>query len=126
MVLAVGLPWLSVEGAPIRFTGAVGRELVGVLAAAALSGLLGVAVAVLVRDQVAAVTGALLWFLMVEGAMPAVLRAPTLPKWLPGSATGALTSDQFLPMWAGGLLLAGYGLALAAIGSRLTARRDVG
>jgi ABC-2 type transport system permease protein len=129
VVLAVGLPWLSVEGAPIRFTGAVGRELVGVLAAAALSGLLGVGVAALVRNQVAAVTGALLWFLMVEGVMPAVLRAPTLPKWLPGGATAALTypfpSDQFLPMWAGGLLLAGYALVLAAIGSRVTVRRDV-
>jgi hypothetical protein len=28
-------------------------------------------------------------------------------------------------MWAGGLLLAGYALVLAAIGSRLTLRRDV-
>ena len=105
-------------------------HLVGeVQSAAALSGLLGVGVAALVRNQVAAVTGALLWFLMVEGVMPAVLRAPTLPKWLPGGATAALTypfpSDQFLPMWAGGLLLAGYALVLAAIGSRVTVRRDV-
>jgi hypothetical protein len=28
-------------------------------------------------------------------------------------------------MWAGGLLLAGYGLVLATIGSRLTLRRDI-
>ena len=131
VVLAVGLPWLWLKGVPIRVSGAVGRELAGVLAAAALSGLLGVAVATLVRNQVAAVTGALLWFLLVEGVLPPLLRAPDLPKWLPGGATGALTypgpaGEAFLPMWAGGLLLAGYAVLLAAIGSRVTVRRDVG
>ncbi len=127
VVLAVGLPWLAAEGVPIQLTGAVGQKAAGVLAAAALSGLLGVAVAALVRNQVAAVVGALLWFLLVEGILPAVLRAPTLPMWLPGGATAALTDPggQHLSMWAGGLLVAGYGLVLAAIGSRLTLRRDI-
>ena len=126
-VLAVGLPWLAAKGVPIQLTGAVGQRLAGGLAAAALSGLLGVAVASLVRNQVAAVLAALLWFLLIEGVLPAVLRAPTLPKWLPGGATGALTDPggEHLSMWAGGLLLAGYGLVLAVIGSRLTLRRDI-
>jgi hypothetical protein len=84
-------------------------------------------VATLVRNQVAAVVGVLLWFLLVEGVLPPVLRAPTLPRWLPGGATAALTEPggRYLSMWAGGLLLAGYALVLAAIGSRLTLRRDV-
>lgn len=127
VALAVGLPWLAAKGVPTQLTGAVGQKLAGVLAAAALSGLLGVAVATLVRNQVAAVIAALLWFLLIEGVLPAVLRAPTLPKWLPGGATAALTDPggQHLSMWAGGLLLAGYGLVLAVIGSRLTLRRDI-
>jgi hypothetical protein len=56
-----------------------------------------------------------------------VLGAPTLPRWLPGGAAAALTDPggQHLSMWAGGLLLAGYGLVLATIGSRLTLRRDI-
>jgi ABC-2 type transport system permease protein len=126
-VLAVGLPWLTAKGVPIHLTGAVGRMVAGVLAAAALSGLLGVAVATLVRNQVAAVVGALLWFLVVEGILPVVLRAPTLPRWLPGGATAALTDPggRYLSAWAGALLLAGYGLVLAAIGSRLTLRHDI-
>jgi ABC-2 type transport system permease protein len=126
-VLAVGLPWLTAKGVPIHLTGAVGRMVAGVLAAAALSGLLGVAVATLVRNQVAAVVGALLWFLVVEGILPVVLRAPTLPRWLPGGAAAALTDPggRYLSAWAGALLLAGYGLVLAAIGSRLTLRRDI-
>jgi ABC-2 type transport system permease protein len=126
-VLAVGLPWLAAKGVPIQLTGAVGQKVAGVLAAATLSGLLGVAVAALVRNQVAAVVGTLLWLLVIEGILPAVLRAPTLPRWLPGGAAAALTDPggRYLSMWAGGLLLAGYGLILAAIGSRLTLRRDI-
>jgi ABC-2 type transport system permease protein len=84
-------------------------------------------VAALVRNQVAAVVGVLLWFLVIEGILPAVLRAPTLPRWLPGGAVAALTDPggRYLAAWAGALLLAGYGLVLAAIGSRLTLRRDI-
>jgi len=54
---------------------------------------------------------------------PPVSLSPTLA----GGATAALTGSggQHLSMWAGGLLLAGYGLAIAAIGSRLTIRRDI-
>ena len=127
VVLAVGLPWLAAKGVPVQLSGAAGQTVAGVLAAAALSGLLGVAVATLVRNQVAAVVGALLWFLVIEGVLPVVLRVPTLPKWLPGGAAAALTypGGQHLSMWAGGLLLAGYGLVLAALGSRLTLRRDI-
>jgi hypothetical protein len=70
---------------------------------------------------------ALLWALVIEGVLPALLRAPTLPKWLPGGAVAALTDPggQHLSMWAGGLLLAGYGLVLAGVGSRFTIRRDI-
>jgi ABC-2 type transport system permease protein len=127
VVLAVGLPWLAAKGVPIQLSSAAGQTVAGVLAAAALSGLLGVAVAALVRNQVAAVVGALLWFLVIEGVLLVVLRVPTLPKWLPGGAAAALTypGGQHLSIWAGGLLLAGYGLVLAAIGSRLTLRRDI-
>lgn len=127
VVLGVGLPWLAAKGVPIQFTGVVGQQVAGVLAAAALSGLLGVAVAALIRNQVAAVVGALLWLLVIEGILPAVLGAPTLPRWLPGGAAAALTDPggQHLSMWAGGLLLAAYGLVLAAIASRLSLHRDI-
>jgi ABC-2 type transport system permease protein len=127
VVLVVALPWLAAKDVPIHVGGAVGRELAGVLAAAALSGVLGAAVATLVRNQVAAVVGTLLWVLVVEGALPALLNAPTMAKWLPGGAAAALTSPggPYLSIWAGGLLLAGYALVMAAVGSRLTLRRDV-
>jgi hypothetical protein len=38
---------------------------------------------------------------------------------------GVVTLAQVLPMWAGGLLFAACGLALALIGTRLVVRRDL-
>jgi hypothetical protein len=42
-------------------------------------------------------------------------------------AASALTrpGDAYLPMWAGALVLAAYGLVLALFGGRLVARRDL-
>ena len=42
-------------------------------------------------------------------------------------AAAALTrpDDGTLPMWAGALVLAGYGLVLALLGGRLLVRRDL-
>jgi hypothetical protein len=50
--------------------------------------------------------------------------------YLPGQAQEALsgsvlTNQQLLHPWQGGLVLAGYGIALALAGSRLAMRRDV-
>lgn len=47
-----------------------------------------------------------------------------------GGAAGALTQTAtpvggLLPMWAGGLLFAAYGLAFAYAGARFTARQDI-
>ena len=56
-----------------------------------------------------------------------LLRQPGLERWLPMGAAAVLTrpGDGTLPMWAGALGLAGYGLALALLGGRLLVRRDL-
>lgn len=51
-------------------------------------------------------------------------------KWLPSNASSALmepadTMLDYLEWWAGGLVLLGYGLVLAALGIVLSVRRDV-
>jgi hypothetical protein len=73
-----------------------------------------------------AVAAGLLW-MRVEDLLPAVLHRPGLGRWLPEGAASALTgpSAATLSMWAGGLLFATYGLALALIGTRLVVRRDL-
>jgi ABC-2 type transport system permease protein len=88
----------------------------------------GVGVAALVRNQVAALVGVAVWVLVVEGLLISLLNIPSsLAKWLPGVAAAALTNPGggHLSRLAGALLLAGYALALAAAGTRLVVRRDI-
>ena len=105
----------------------LGRVLLGAVLAAGLCGLVGVGVAALVRNQVAALVGVAVWVLLVEGLLMSLLNAPSLGKWLPSAAAAALTNPGGgqLSRLGGTLLLAGYGLALALAGTRLVVRRDI-
>ena len=51
---------------------------------------IGAAVGALVRNQTAAVAGALIWVFAVENAIPLVLRNPGLKRWLPGGLSDRL------------------------------------
>ncbi len=55
-----------------------------------LYAVIGTAVGALVRNQTAAVAGALIWVFAVENAIPLVLRNPGLERWLPGGAADRL------------------------------------
>lgn len=124
----VATPWMSAKGLSVSlFDGGLGRVLVGTLLAASLSGLVGVGVGALIRNQVAAVVGVLVWVLVVEGLLLSLVNVPGLGKWLPSAAAAALTNPGggHLSRWAGGLLFAAYGLGFAVVGTRLVMRRDV-
>jgi ABC-2 type transport system permease protein len=87
-----------------------------------------VGVGALVRNQVAALVGTLVWVLLVEGLLLSLLNAPGLGRWLPSAAAAAaITSPggDHLSRLGGTLLLATYALALALAGTRLVVRRDV-
>jgi ABC-2 type transport system permease protein len=125
---AVATGWLAAEGiTPSLLDARLGRVLLGAVLAAGLCGLVGVGVAALVRNQVAALVGVLVWVLLVEGLLMSLLNAPSLGKWLPSAAAAALTNPGggHLSRLAGTLLLAGYALALALVGTRLVVRRDI-
>jgi ABC-2 type transport system permease protein len=125
---AVATGWLAAEGiTPSLLDARLGRVLLGAVLAAGLCGLVGVGVAALVRNQVAALVGVLVWVLLVEGLLMSLLNIPSLGKWLPSAATAALTNPGGgqLSRLAGTLLLAGYALALALVGTRLVVRRDI-
>jgi ABC-2 type transport system permease protein len=125
---AVALPWLLAKGLTVSLLDAeLGRVLAGTVLAAGLCGLVGVGVGALVRNQVAAIVGVLVWALVVEGLLLNLLNAPGLGKWLPSAAAAALTNPggAHLDRWAGGLLLASYGLAFAVAGTRFVVRRDI-
>jgi ABC-2 type transport system permease protein len=129
VVLAIGLPWLPAKGvhATVADSG-LGARVAGLAAAVALSAVLGAGLGALLRNQFAAVIVGLLWWQGgIEELVVGLLRRPGLERWLPDGAALALTApgDGTLPMWAGGLVFAAYGLALALLGGRLVARRDL-
>jgi ABC-2 type transport system permease protein len=129
VVLAIALPWLPAKGvqAPVADLG-LGASLAGLAAAVALCVVLGTGLGALFRNQFAAViVGVLWWQGGIEQLLLGLLRRPGLERWLPDGAALALTApgDGTLPMWAGGLVFAAYGLVLALLGGRLVARGDL-
>jgi ABC-2 type transport system permease protein len=128
-VLAVGLPWLAAKGIEVSLADpAVAARAAGLAVAVALYAVLGTGLAALLRNQVAAVVVGLLWWSQgVERVLTGILHQPGLERWLPRGAASALTvpGDGTLPMWAGALVFAAYGLVLALLGGRLVVRRDL-
>jgi ABC-2 type transport system permease protein len=128
-VLAVGLPWLRARGIEVALAdpGAAARA-AGLAVAVALFAVLGTGLAALLRNQVAALVVGLLWWSQgIERVLAGLLQQPGLERWLPMGAASALTrpGDGTLPMWAGALVFAAYGLVLALLGGRLVVRRDL-
>ena len=129
VVLAIALPWLAAKGVhvPLADPGLAAR-VAGLSAAVALHAVLGTGLGALLRNQFAAVVaGLLLWQGGVEDLLAGLLGRPGLARWLPEGAAAALTApgDATLAMWAGALVLAAYGLALAVVGGRLVVSRDL-
>jgi ABC-2 type transport system permease protein len=126
---AVAAGWLAAKGiTPSLLDARLGRVVGVALLGAALCGLVGVGVAALVRNQVAALVGVAVWVLVVEGLLMSLLNAPSLGKWLPSAAAQAALGSPGgaqLSRLGGSLLLAGYALALALAGTRLVVRRDI-
>jgi ABC-2 type transport system permease protein len=126
---AVAAGWLAAKGITPSLADARLARIVGVaLLGAGLCGLVGVGVGALVRNQVAALVGTLVWVLVVEGLLIGLLNAPSLGKWLPSAAAAAAITSPggaHLSRLGGTVLLTAYALVLAAAGSRLVVRRDI-
>jgi ABC-2 type transport system permease protein len=110
---------------------AVLRMVVGGTIAAGLFGVLGLGLGAIVRNQVGAIIGGLVYMLVVE---PLAGIIPTFGDWVGkyglGGTSGALahTGDptaDVLSQVPGGLLLAAYAAILLIIGTALVNRRDV-
>jgi ABC-2 type transport system permease protein len=129
VTLAVAVPWLSVKGVDVgSYVGDIALVLGGAALATVLSGVVGVGIGALIPNQTAAITVTLVWLFTIEGILVAF--APSVGRWLPSGASAAMTevatpAGGLLPMWAGALLFAAYGLVFATAGTRLIVRRDV-
>ncbi|NIK59220.1 ABC transporter permease [Kribbella shirazensis] len=129
--VALALPWLSARNIDVSLTAnGIPRTMIGVVLGLGVYTVLGVGVGALLRNQVAAIVGALVYLFVVEGLVSALPRVRDYYKYLPGGAFSGLVDTyqpnvQFLAGWQGGLLLLAYGAAFAALGTALTIRRDV-
>ncbi len=105
--------------------------LAGGAAAGALWAVIGVGVGAVVRNQVGAVVGLVVWQLFVE--MTLVGSLPSIGKFAPGASAGAIagaileqTSAYLLAPAIGVLLIGAYAAAAMGMGVIAITRRDVG
>jgi hypothetical protein len=120
---------LSAHHVPLAWgqPGMVGA-VVAVPLLAALYGMLGAGLGLLLRNTAAAVGLALMWAFVVEGILPALTHQPGISRWLPEAAANAVlhgTPPAALPAGVALAVLAGYAAVLAGAGAALTARREI-
>jgi hypothetical protein len=124
---AIGKICLDARGIPsVLSSSDVRLVLVGSVAVSALWGALGVGLGAVIRNQAAALVGALMWVLLAESILFALV--PSVGRFLPATAANVLTQidvEHQLPIVAGVLVFCLYVAAAAAAGAVVTARRDV-
>jgi ABC-2 type transport system permease protein len=133
IVIAVDVLVVSVyagaRGAAPSLSGDNLRVLGGAWAALVIYTVIGVGVGALLRSQVGAIVGALVYQFVVEGIISSIPATQGAYKWLPGGALEAMTATfsgtDLLSPWQGALVLLGYGILAAVLGTLLAVRRDV-
>ena len=134
--IVIAAPWLSARGIDTDLGSEdVMRIIIGGIIASGIWGVIGVGVGALLRNQIAAVVGILLYRFLIEGILSSIPKVQAAFPYLPGGATSSLLSTtsqstadlgyDLLSPWAGGALLLAYGVVFAVIASLLTVRRDV-
>lgn len=127
VMVAVSLAVAGTKGATLGLSGADAAAAVGLAAGAASWAALGMAVGALVRHQVAAVAGGLVWVLVVENLASGLLGEGS--RFLPGQAAhgvaNAAAVTDLLPVWAAAAVLSGYVLLLVILAAVALSRREV-
>ena len=128
VVLVVSV-YAGARGAVPSFGEANLRVIAGVAAALVIYAVIGVGVGALLRNQVGAIVGALVYLRVVEPVIRSIPATSGAYKWMPGGALEAMTATfqgpDLLTAWQGALLLLGYGLLAAVLGTFLAVRRDI-
>lgn len=132
VVLAVAVPWLAARDIDVVLSATdLIRTLGGVALEVALYALLGVGLGCLMRNQIAAIVGFVVYIFVLGPILSGVQATSAVAQYLPyqaGNALGQLTSSvdaAMLGQTAGGLVLLGWALSFAALGTRVAIRRDI-
>lgn len=126
VMVAVALPLASGKGGGLSFSGDDLGATAGFVAAQALWALVGVGIAAIVRHQVPAVVGGVVWILVIENLGSAFLG--DAGRYLPGQAAyafaKALDGAALVPSTAA-VVLTFYAAAGMLLGLMVVRRRDV-
>jgi ABC-2 type transport system permease protein len=130
VVLTVAIPVLSGEGAGFRLDAEMATRIARVVIACALWGALGVGVGAVLKSQTFALVAAILWAVVLEALLGALLGLADLERvadFLPGNALGALDGsvEDVLNPAVGGLVGLAYVVAFGMLGYVRLARSDV-
>lgn len=131
VVAAVAFPWLEIVDATPDYGGDVATRLAQQFLAVVLSGLMGVAIGLVVHNQVAALVGTLVWIFVVENllwGLFALLDVEDSVQYLPFralDATGGAGGDQALSYGPAVVVSIVWIALLAAAGTARTLRRDI-
>jgi hypothetical protein len=130
VVAAMAIPWLALLDDSFDLGGDTLGRAGRLLLAGALYGAFGAAVGVLVHNQAGAITGVILWILVVENLLAlllGVLDVGGIADALPGRALSALDGsiDDGLAPWVGGAVALAWTAGVLALGIVRTERDDV-
>ena len=111
------------------------NTMIAAVVSGAILGVVGVALGTLVRNQMLAITGSLIYLFVIDPIL--LTLAPEAGKWLPsGLITAMLALDvqapelgfdttNYLPALTATIVLLGYGLVFGAIAIATSLRRDI-
>ncbi len=125
--LLIGGSLLRARDFPFEFGGpGFWRATIGAVVVTAIYGLIGLGLGALLRSPAAAITLYVVWVLLVEGIIYAIV--PEVGQYAPFQAGSQLASIDPIepglgPLW-GGLLFAAFATVLAVAGTVLVTRRD--
>jgi ABC-type transport system involved in multi-copper enzyme maturation permease subunit len=130
-VLGLAVTLIRARGGVLIWDRDVVEVLLAVVFVMGAFAVLGLALATVIRNHIAAIVGAVAWLFVVEQLLLGLY--PSIGRWTPGGATaGALqlgrvatTRGALLPAWAAGLVLIAYAVALLLIGGRRIIRADI-
>jgi ABC-type transport system involved in multi-copper enzyme maturation permease subunit len=133
LVVTVNYVVVAVHAGARGAAPALDADNLGTLASSGLAliiyAVIGVGIGALLRNQVGAIVGGLVYLLVIEPIIRQIPVTSGAYKWMPGGALEALTATfqgpALLEPWQGGLLLLGYGLFAAVLGTFLAVRRDI-
>ncbi len=127
LIAAMAVPWMEARDlSEDLWDDELVKLYLATLGMSALWGAMGVGAGGAVRNQVAAVVGVLVWFLVLENILFGLV--PSVGKWAPGIATNAVLDPSIeddLSENAGWLVTLGWTAAIVAAGTVLVRERDV-